>query len=94
MSKLERCPLCGRKPVFRDHGIGRLLIHYGNGVYGDTKIQACHRWNRLARLVRKGRMFEWLERSYRSILREFRGGALGNLLFEARSWWRERRAKR
>ena len=47
-------------------------------------------WNRLARLVRKGRMFEWLERSAPNS--KPKGVLLNFVINAARNWWRKRKA--
>jgi len=84
MSKLARCPLCG----------GEMFEQTG----GDQACQECylsvpHRvLPRLARLVRKGKMFEWLERQ-QQIESTYSRRAFTDVVYSARDWWRERRKR-
>lgn len=56
MSRLARCPLCGKKP--RVDKIDPAVVYcFCFGLISNHRA-----WNRLCRLVRKGRMFESLER--------------------------------
>ena len=82
--KLElRCPLCGCD----------LVEFTRSGVFIEC-VKCCLRtraenWSRLARLTRKGRMFEWLERSAKKSTPK---GVLRNFVIEkARQWWRNRK---
>ena len=49
-----KCPLCGAETDGANH--------YVRSCDGCGLTASHRKWNRLARLVRKGRMFEWLER--------------------------------
>jgi len=91
MSRLEKCPLCG-KPVYL---LDKVADEEFNGKVWCTnwKCELCKapftpaNWNRLARLVRKGRMFEWLEKQRDSLsVSTIRWG-----ITKARDWWRKRK---
>jgi hypothetical protein len=91
--KLAKCPLCGRRPA--DDGGMVWCPWLTCGLTGRFIPRV---WNRLAALVRKGRMFEWLERN------QSNDNAIGlsalvmtelveATLESARDWWRKRRKK-
>jgi len=82
--KLAKCPLCGERSEHNRDTYGMGVICYTCMIGADTPRE----WNRLARLVRKGRMFEWLERSGRTDYG--RTGFLWNAVCIARDWWRNR----
>lgn len=85
MTKLAKCPCCGKSPE-------------SNHTYAwcgdrDCRLDApvTHAdWNRLARLVRKGRAKGWLDRWP---TRRKQETPLDVALVQARDWSRKRRAK-
>ena len=79
--KLVKCPLCRSEPERIQNG---WYGCFGCGLVSMSR----HGWNRLVKDVRKGRMFEWLERSEpkstpKGVLRNF-------VILKAREWWRNR----
>lgn len=102
MSKLAKCPLCGSDPQLI-HG-SCCVYHCSNPRCVLLGFQAWRKpWNRLARLVRKGRMFEWLERQQYSVASNHAdivenaghdarvGYVLGRFIDKARDWWKKHR---
>lgn len=82
--KLAKCPLC-RKPPWSSQKQDIIECCY-------MCAYSAKAWNRYARLVPKGRMFEWLERFALSIwgTKNWPGQAVRT----ARNWWRNQRKKR
>jgi hypothetical protein len=75
--KLMRCPWCGGIPIPREFYL--VCLDCGFAVVNDDD------WNRLARLVRKGLMFEWLERNLDPRVHK------ATAIKAARDWWKEQR---
>jgi len=84
MSKLARCPLCGEVP---DTQSDLAVCPLGECPMSESWLSATT-WNLLARLVRKGRMWEWAERADRA-----NGWHWPEVKTIARDWWRDRRAR-
>jgi len=84
VTTLVKCPLCGNKPE---------ATLAGWLICPECRAWKCHTeedWNRLGRLVRKGRMFVWLERETKKWASSY-ALAAGRCLGAAREWWRKRR---
>ena len=90
--KLAKCPICSGESLTS-------CTVQGDGCCDSCGLAAPEKTlRRLARLVRKGRMFEWLERDQRirkDTIWEATdvGVVLTGILGYAREWWRRRRAK-
>jgi len=78
--KLEKCPLCGATDLDETPE----FIYCRKCETGTVKAN----WNRLAMLVHKGLMFEWLEGQ--GFSEPLPGCEYARM---ARDWWRERRKK-
>jgi len=78
--RLAKCPRCGELPDV-----------YPNGWCDccDWGAQSVKDWNRLARLVREGRKYQWLKRQSRTGMEW--NGWLSDMLKAADEWWRKRR---
>jgi ssDNA-binding Zn-finger/Zn-ribbon topoisomerase 1 len=83
--KLAKCPLCGGEADEFEGYLTPLARCSNLPECQFVVILPARVWNRLASLVRKGRMFEWLERQMRSF--PPRPAAI-TAVGLARRWWR------
>jgi hypothetical protein len=98
--RLAKCPLCKEHPrkianekhIAKDIRGKAWCTNWRCPLLKAPFIPA--QWNRLARLVRKGRMFEWLERMAPPVADGVPFGCYNEAVYAARDWWRKRRKER